>query len=291
MSVGKSATRAVAIYPRDLNVSTIRLKIMAKKLKLFRLRRFVQIIALPLWLWPLAAVQGIPACVFHCYACPLSSFACPIGLIASAVAVGLVPLMALGVIFAVGALIGSAVCGWLCPFGLLQDLLHKIPTPKFHLPAWTGVFRYVTLVGLVFLGPILWGKTAGNYAFICNVCPAGALEAGLPRIISGEITPDRLLAAKYIIAGVIVILMLFTYRPWCRVLCPLGGMLALFNRVSVFFLRFRKDKCANCKVCTVNCPVDIDVKKAINTTSCIRCLKCTSCRAVSPTTVFGKSDD
>lgn len=245
---------------------------------------------LPLWLWPIAAAQGVPACVFHCYACPMSSFACPIGLIASAVAIGLVPLMAFGVIFIAAAAIGSAVCGWLCPFGLLQDLLDKVPTPKFRLPAWTGIGRYLTLIGLVFVGPILLGKTADNYAFICNVCPAGAIEAGLPRIIAGQITPERLLAAKYIIAGIIVALMLFTYRPWCRVFCPLGGVFALFNRVSLFFLKFHKDKCVNCKTCTVNCPCGIDVKKAINTSSCIRCMKCTSCRAVSPTTIFSKNN-
>ena len=264
---------------------------MAKKINYFRLRRLVQFIMLPVWLWPFAAVQGIPSCVFHCYACPLSSFACPIGLIASALAAGLLPMMAIGVIFAVGVVIGSAVCGWLCPFGLLQDLLNKVPTPKFHLPAWAGIGRYITLAALVIAGPLLWGKTAGNYAFFCNVCPAGAIEAGLPRIISGEITAERLLAAKYIIAAIILVLMLFTYRPWCRVFCPLGGLLAMFNRISLLFIRFKTSKCVNCKTCTVNCPCDIDVKKAINTASCIRCMKCTSCRAISPTTVLSKQEN
>jgi len=152
---------------------------MVKKVSYFRLRRLVQFLVLPVWLLPIAAVRGIPGCVFHCYACPLSSFACPVGLIATGLAVGLVPFMTLGVIFIAAAAIGSAVCGWLCPFGLLQDLFDKIPTPKFRLPAWTGIGRYITLVALVIVGPLLWGKSTDNYAFICNLCPAGAIEAGL----------------------------------------------------------------------------------------------------------------
>jgi len=261
-------------------------KNMVKKVSYFRLRRLVQFLVLPVWLLPIAAVRGIPGCVFHCYACPLSSFACPVGLIATGLAVGLVPFMTLGVIFIAAAAIGSAVCGWLCPFGLLQDLFDKIPTPKFRLPAWTGIGRYITLVALVIVGPLLWGKSTDNYAFICNLCPAGAIEAGLPRIIAGQVSVERLLAIKYIIAGVIVVMMLFVYRPWCRILCPLGGFFALFNRISVWFIRFKTDKCNSCKACTIDCPCDIDVKKAINTSSCIRCMKCTNCNAISPTTIF-----
>ena len=157
--------------------------------KLSRLRPWVQTGFLGVWLAPVGRwLHGIPGCVFHCYSCPLSSFACPVGVTANYAAllpaVWEVPYLLIGLLLFVGAASGSLVCGWACPFGFLQDLLGKIFPRKISLPSWVGYFRYVVLVGLVILLPMILGAKGIPFdkqtISICRLCPAGALEAGLP---------------------------------------------------------------------------------------------------------------
>lgn len=251
--------------------------------RLIRLRIWVQAAFLGVWLAPVAFLRGVPGCVFHCYACPLSSFGCPVGLAAGAAALHMVPLIAIGMVVTVAALVGSLVCGWACPFGLLQDVAAKLPTPKFRLPNWTGGFRYVVLLGLVIVGPYLFGKAPGQLTYICNVCPVGGLEAGLPRMAAGQVPLERLGGSKYVVLYVLAGFMLFTHRPWCKVLCPLGGVLAMFNRFSVFHIRFDRDACTECNLCRSRCMMGVRVEEAVNTGNCIRCLECTRCGARKPT--------
>jgi ferredoxin-type protein NapH len=251
-----------------------------------RLRPWVQTGFLAVWLDPLMLRwHSVPGCVFHCYACPLATVACPIGLMANFAALHVVPLMAMGVLVAVGALVGSAVCGWACPFGFMQDLLAKVPTRKFSLPGWMGYGRYLTLIGLVVVVPVLLGSE--NWAFFCNVCPAGAIEAALGQsIYRGQwFIPN---AIKLTVTGLVLGLALFTYRPWCRVLCPLGGIFALFNRVSLLHLHFNASSCTECNLCRSRCKYDVKMDKSINNASCVRCLECTTCPAIT-VTVAGRT--
>jgi polyferredoxin len=239
----------------------------------------VQTAFLAVWLDPLMLRwHSIPGCVFHCYACPLAAVACPIGILGQFAALHLIPLLALGVLVTVGALVGSAVCGWACPFGFMQDLLARIPTPKFDLPAWLGVGRYLSLILLVLAVPFLLGVE--HFLFFCNVCPAGALEGALGQsIYRGQLfIPNTL---KLTVTGLVLALALFTYRPWCRVLCPLGGIFALFNRVSFLYLRFRAPKCTECNLCRSRCDYGVKIDQSINNTACVRCLECTACPAIT----------
>jgi len=251
--------------------------------RIARFRPWVQAAFVPLWLAPIAWLRGVPGCVFHCYGCPLASAACPIGLLATAAglrmfSVELFPFAVLGVLVVVGAALGSMVCGWACPFGFLQDLAAKVPTPKFRLPAWAGYGRYLVLAALVLAVPYFFGLD--HPLFICRVCPAGALEAGVPLWLMGWV-PWMSWPKTIVLAG-FVLLIFFTFRPWCTVLCPLGGILSLFNRFSLVFLRFDRDRCTECNLCRSRCPMGVKVERTVNTSRCIRCTECLACGAIAP---------
>lgn len=261
--------------------------------KLSRLRPWVQTGFLAVWLAPLGqSLRGIPSCVFHCYSCPLSSFACPVGVAANYAALAPVafevPYLLLGLLLAVGAATGALACGWACPFGFLQDLLNKIPTPKVALPGWVGYSRYLVLVGLVLILPAILGFKGIPYGeqvvSICRLCPAGALEAGLPAstqsFLQGHGWPMS--CSKSAILGVFIVSALFIHRPWCRVLCPLGGFLAFFNRFSLFHLRFKSKECVECNLCRSRCPMGVKVEQKVNVSGCVRCLECSTCGALEP---------
>jgi polyferredoxin len=246
-----------------------------------------------LWLAPLGQwLHGIPGCVFHCYSCPLSAFACPIGVAANYAALMPVafeiPYLLIGVLLFVGAMSGSLVCGWSCPFGFVQDLLARIAIRKVALPAWLGYTRYVVLLGLVIILPLILGfkgiPFSDQVISICRLCPAGALEAGLPisaqSMMAGHGWPMSWLKTLILIA--FLGSALFIQRPWCRIFCPLGGLLALFNRISLFHLRFNARECIECNLCRSRCPMGVHVDEKVNVSGCIRCLECSTCGALEP---------
>jgi polyferredoxin len=199
-----------------------------------------------------------------------------------------VPFLLLGILLAVAAISGSLVCGWACPFGFLQDGLAKIPTPKVRLPGWVGHFRYVVLVGLVLALPMILGFKGVAYdeqaISICRLCPAGALEAGVPYSVQSVMAGEGWLMSGFK-TGILVLFIgaaLFVHRPWCRIFCPLGGLLALFNRFSLFHLRFNAKECIECNLCRSRCSMGVKVDQAVNVTGCIRCLECAKCGALEP---------
>jgi polyferredoxin len=201
---------------------------------------------------------------------------------------GEVPYLLLGMLLVVGAVSGSLVCGWACPFGFLQDALGRIPVRKVRLPDWVGASRYVVLVGLVLVLPMVLGWKGipfdNQTISICRLCPAGALEAGLPYSVSSYLAGHGWLMSwfKTVILVALVGTAIFVHRPWCRMFCPLGGLLALFNRLSLFHLRFNAKECIECNLCRSRCPMGVKVDQAVNVSGCIRCLECTTCGALEP---------
>jgi ferredoxin-type protein NapH len=240
---------------------------------------WIQTTFLLVWLDPLGLrLHTMCSPVFHCYACPLATFACPIGIMAQFSAIHVIPFIAIGLLITVGILFGTLICGWVCPFGFLQDLFAKIPTPKIDLPKFTGYFRYVVLIGAVLLIPYFFGKD--HPLFICSVCPAGAIEAAGPQMASQAMAGETIVwpnAIKITIVVLFFIAVFFIRRPWCRVLCPLGAIFSLFNRFSAFTLRFNPDKCTHCERCHKLCEYGIEPEKTPNDSRCIRCLECTKC--------------
>lgn len=269
-------------------------KLGALASKLVPWRIWVQASFLLVWLDPVGLrLHTMCAPVFHCYACPLSTFACPIGIIAQFSALHLFPMIAVGLLVTVGALFGSLVCGWVCPFGFLQDLAAKVPTPRFDLPRIAGHLRYVMLIGTVLAIPYFFGE--GHPLFVCRICPAGALEAAVPNMIGQAIAGEKVVwpnAAKLIILALFLIAIFFMKRPWCRLLCPLGAIFTLFNRFSAFFLRFDADQCTQCERCHKLCEFGIEPEKSPDDLRCVRCLECTRCRpeALTLGSIFERSE-
>jgi len=256
-----------------------------------RIRPWVQTAFLGVWLAPLGRwLHGIPGCVFHCYSCPLSSFACPVGVAANYAAlwpaVGEVPYLLVGVLLLVGAVSGSLACGWACPFGFLQDLLSKVTRRKLTLPTWAGHLRYVVLIGLVLALPLFLGWRGVPYeeqtVSICRVCPAGALESGVPHSVQSVLYggPWIMSWQKVVLLMVFLGAALVIHRPWCRLLCPLGGTLALFNRFSLFHLRFKAKECTECNLCRSRCSMGVKLDQQLNAPGCVRCLECVKCGAI-----------
>jgi ferredoxin-type protein NapH len=235
-----------------------------------------------------ARSKGICVPVLNCYSCPAAVGACPIGSLQHAfaavrarVSTGEVQfgLYALGSLGIIGSLVGRFPCGWLCPFGLLQEVLHKIPGPKLRIPRILAYLKYVILALTVFILPAVVLNAAGfGDTWFCKwICPAGTLEAGLPLVAANAGIRSQiglLFAWKVALLVAFVLWMIVSMRPFCRTICPLGAILGLFNKVSLLRLTVDSNKCLSCGTCSRACPVDLDVPKRPNSPECIRCLKC-----------------
>ena len=256
-------------------------------------RVWVQTAFLMVWLDPFAIrLHTVCSPVFHCYSCPLAAFACPIGVLANFSAIHLVPFIAIGTLAVVGVFLGSFVCGWVCPFGFLQDLIGRVPTRKLELPGWMGYFRYAVLIVFVLIIPYLFSEE--HPLFFCRLCPAGALEAALPYTAGLAIAGREIVwptATKTIICVLILVAMFFTWRPWCTLFCPLGAIYGLCNRVSVFFVRFHPERCDDCDLCSTLCRYHGPSERRGGDMRCIRCLDCTRCTAVTLSHVFERPRD
>lgn len=233
-------------------------------------------------------LKGLCMPMLSCWACPGAIVSCPIGAMQHFFSAGAVPWMIAGGLILVGALVGRMACGWLCPFGLIQDLMYRIPTAKARLPGGlTGVKYAVLALGVVAL-PLLTGTSV-----FCQLCPAGTLQAGIPFVLWNPVDP---LSGRPVVPGppgglfllkvglLVVLLVLFVTmkRPFCRVLCPLGAAFSLFSRVSAVQLRVAPT-CKRCGRCRGMCPVDHAVTDDPASAECIRCLACTRCRHVDVT--------
>ena len=262
--------------------------------KLLGGRLWIQASFLLVWLDPLGLrLHTMCSPVFHCYACPLATFACPIGVIAQFSALHVFPFIAIGLLVAVGAVFGTLICGWACPFGFLQDLAARVPTPKFDLPKLAGYGRYVVLIATVLAVPYFFGEQ--HPLFVCRICPAGALEAALPNAVSQAIAGQQIVwpnAIKLTILALFLVAIFFMRRPWCRLLCPLGAIFSLFNRVSAFFLHFDPNECTQCERCHQLCEYGIEPEKTPNDLRCIRCLECTRCspQALTLASIFERTN-
>lgn len=222
----------------------------------------------------------------NCYSCPAATVSCPIGslLAVTGRADFKVSFYVWGFLLAIGAVLGRAVCGFLCPFGLLQDILGAIPVKKFRLPKILTYVKYAVLGVFVVIVPTILVLATGKSAplFCKYICPAGTLEGAVPLLLTHESLRESagtLFWVKLSILILVIVGCLFVRRLFCKVLCPLGAIYGLLNKVSLYHITVDKSKCINCGKCAEACMMDVDPVKCPRSAECIRC---GACRAACP---------
>ena len=230
--------------------------------------------------WKQLCVPGM-----NCYSCPGAKGSCPIGALQAVIGSPKFKFSyyVVGFLFFVGALIGRGVCGYLCPFGLVQDLLHKIPFVK-KIETFKGdkalrKAKYLILLVFGILLPLFLVDIIGQGApYFCKlICPVGMMEGGIPLVLMNK-SMRGAIGFLYAWKGLILILTIFLsiviYRPFCKYICPLGAIYSLFNSVSLFRYTLDHQKCIHCGRCKAVCEMQCDPVKNCNDLECIRCGKC-----------------
>ena len=229
--------------------------------------------------------KGKTVCVpgLNCYSCPAASGACPIGAFQAVAGSSKFRFSYYisGFLILLGVLLGRLICGFLCPFGWFQELLHRIPTRKFSTKKLRPLtyLKYVILLVMVVLLPAFAVNDVGmGDPFFCKyLCPQGVLEGAIPlALVNSGIRAalGKLFTWKLCILLAVAALSVLFYRPFCKWLCPLGAFYALFNKVSLLQMKVDANACISCGKCVKVCSMDVDVTKTPDHAECIRCGKC-----------------
>ena len=218
----------------------------------------------------------------NCYSCPGAVGACPLGALQNAIAssASRPAFYVIGLLMLFGLTLGRVICGWLCPVGMIQELLHRIPTPKIKKSPATRVlswFKYVILAVFVVILPFWYALDHYPLPAFCKyICPAGTLE-GAVGLLSHPANAEQfsllglLFARKWLIMVLILTACVFIYRAFCRFLCPLGAIYGLFARIALLGVRVDQSACTGCGACVGACPMDI---RRVGDHECIHCGIC-----------------
>ena len=220
-----------------------------------------------------------------CYSCPGALGACPIGSLQGMMGSPeyRMTFYVIGTLILIGATLGRVVCGWMCPFGLVQDLLYKIPLFKKikNLPRHNVLkyIKYIILIVFVILMPMYFVDIVGQGSpwFCKYICPSGTLFAGIPLTIGNSLLRRAIgwiFFWKNMILLTTVLLSIKVYRPFCKYICPLGAIYGCFNPVALYRYKIDDNKCIQCGECKNKCPMDITTFEYPNSTECIRCGEC-----------------
>lgn len=168
------------------------------------------------------------------------------------------------VLLVIGIVSNKSICGWGCQLGLSQDLLFRVPVPKWKPPFWlSNSVRIAAFLGLI------GGIVFATFDWIAPVDPfiLFSFKVVVPALLFG---------------GVILIASMFIYRPWCQFLCPFGLVSWVLEQVSIMRPRINRDECLKCKLCVSACPTeamkDFYDDKKIHAD----CFSCGACIAACP---------
>ena len=219
----------------------------------------------------------------NCYSCPAATGACPIGAFQAVVGSSKFKFTyyITGFFILLGVMLGRFICGFLCPFGWFQDLLHKIPGKKLSTAKLKPLryLKYVILVVFVILLPAFVTNSLGmGDPFFCKyICPQGVLEGAIPLSLANSgirAALGHLFTFKFTVLALFIILSILFYRPFCKWICPLGAIYSLFNKVSFLKIQVDHEKCVGCQKCSRVCKMDVNVVDTPNHPECIRCGEC-----------------
>lgn len=223
------------------------------------------------------------------------------------------PWLALASFLIVGVLIGKSLCGWICPFGFVQDLVGFIKRKQADFSSRTHdsmvYMKYFVLgialfVSVTFSVSKLMGtgdgyeKAIGIFtkAPFTTLSPAETLFGTVPKMIfnfrmalvsksvmdamSGISTLPPLFWVQFFIMAFVLVFAAFIPRGWCRYFCPHGAIMAVLNRFSFLGLRRDPVKCAKggCRLCVSACPMRVPILdlpwEKFSDPECIYCMKC-----------------
>lgn len=220
-------------------------------------------------------VKGVCVPGLNCYSCPGAIGACPLGSLQGAIANSAykLPFYMLGTLMLFGVLLGRMICGFLCPFGLIQELVFKLPLPKFKKSKVTRTLSYLKyLILAVFVIGIPLTKLMPG--FCKYICPAGTLLAGIPLVsmnanLQGMV--GWLFTWKVFALAVCLLLCSVCFRAFCRFICPLGAIYSFFHPIAFFGMKVDKEKCTGCNACIRYCKMDT---LRVGDRECIHCGEC-----------------
>ena len=155
-------------------------------------------------------------------------------------------------------LFGRLFCGYVCPFGALQELLHIRKLRRAIPERWMRILRFLPYGILAYLvirvlvsGILTWSGATPFKAFFTF--------GGTPLTLG--------------ISGLFVVLSIVIFRPFCRLLCPLGAWLSLMSRMSPFRVRVGTN-CVSCGICDDACSTCAIAKGGVSTSDCLLCGEC-----------------
>ena len=220
---------------------------------------------------------------FNCYSCPAAVGACPLGSLQNALASSgnRAGFYVFGIIMLWGLMLGRTICGWICPLGLIQELLHKIPAPKIRksrVTHYLSYLKYIFLIVFAIAMPLWYGLKHGIAVpgFCKYICPAGTLEGAMGLLANpGNASFFKMLGLfftrKFVIMMIIGLACVFCYRSFCRFICPLGAIYGMFNKLAPVGVKVDMDRCTHCGACALNCKMDV---RHVGDHECTNCAKC-----------------
>ncbi len=218
----------------------------------------------------------------NCYSCPGAVGACPLGSLQNAVAASAdrPAFYVVGLLLLFGLLLGRVICGFLCPFGLIQELIWKLPTKKIRKNRLTRGLSWMKygVLAVFAIGIPAWFalRRLPLPGFCKYICPAGTLEGAVLLLLHPANDALRALTGtlfwwKLSLLVLILAACVFLYRAFCRFLCPLGALYGLMAKLALLGVKLDPARCTDCGACLRVCKLDI---RAVGDRECVHCGDC-----------------